>query len=88
MELSLACADVPRLDVASKSDPFCVIFCKDGEAWRRTGMTETVYDTHACQWVQKIPAQATDGTVYRFDVGAPGARFARSGLPLCLLHAY
>lgn len=71
VELSLGCRDVPRLDALSKSDPFCRIYTKKSstdDTWRHRGTTETVYDTSHCDWVHKIPASATDGTVFRFTV--------------------
>lgn len=33
-------------------------------------MTETIYDTHACKWVQKVVLQASDKRVLKFDVSA------------------
>eukprot|EP00173_Palmaria_palmata_P004986 Plantae.Rhodophyta-Palmaria_palmata.ctg7947.p1 GENE.Plantae.Rhodophyta-Palmaria_palmata.ctg7947~~Plantae.Rhodophyta-Palmaria_palmata.ctg7947.p1 ORF type:complete len:307 (+),score=39.50 Plantae.Rhodophyta-Palmaria_palmata.ctg7947:234-1154(+) len=71
VELSLGCRDVPRLDVLSKSDPFCRIYTKKtstDDTWRHWGTTETVFDTSSCDWIHKIPASAVDGTVFRFTV--------------------
>lgn len=57
-------------DVASKSDPFCIVYAEDGEDMDQVCMTETIYDTHSCKWVQKVVLQATDKRVFKFDVSA------------------
>lgn len=74
IELSLSCTNVPRLDVASKSDPFCIVYAqvkpREGQQcpeWRRIGQTETVFDANEATWTQKFPAKADDGSIYRFD---------------------
>lgn len=54
ISLSLACRDVPRLDLASRTDLFCVIYTKNGGHWCRWGNTETVYGVTSCKWVQKV----------------------------------
>lgn len=68
VELSLACRGIPRMDVASKSDPFCIVYADDGEDLDQVCMTETIYDTHSCKWVQKVVLQATDKRVFKFDI--------------------
>lgn len=55
LEMSLACSDVPRMDVMSKSDPFCVVYIRAGEdCWNKLGTTETIVDTHSCRWARKF----------------------------------
>lgn len=52
----------------SKSDPFCLVYAKNEDKWERICMTETIYDTHRCKWVQKIPLEATDERLFKFEV--------------------
>lgn len=65
LELSLSCSDIPRMDVLSKSDPFCIVYLRRSEEnWEKLGKTETIYDTHECKWVRKF---------YMHDTTAVGA---------------
>lgn len=62
-------------DVASKSDPFLICFAgetvgKNGKDMDQVCITETIYDTHSCKWVQKVVLQETDNRVFKFDVSA------------------
>lgn len=53
-ELSLSCSDIPRMDLMSKSDPFCFLYVREGEnCWKKVFKTETIHDTHACKWLKK-----------------------------------
>ena len=42
VELSISCADLADMDVFSKSDPFCVLYMKDGDRWLLVDKTETI----------------------------------------------
>lgn len=71
MELSLSCSDIPRMDVLSKSDPFCVMYIRNREEqWQKLGKTETIRDTHECKWVRKFYLRdtATVGAEMRIEV--------------------
>lgn len=55
LELSLACSEIPRMDVMSKSDPFCIFYTRAGkDCWDKLGKTETIFDTASCEWVKKF----------------------------------
>lgn len=55
LEMSLACSNVPKMDVLSNSDPFCVVYSRDGsDDWETLGSTETIVDTHTCSWTTKF----------------------------------
>lgn len=55
LELSLGCSEIPRMDIMSKSDPFCIVYLRSGaDCWDKIGMTETVYDADACDWIKKF----------------------------------
>ena len=45
VELSISCADLADMDVFSKSDPFCVLYMKDGDRWLLVDKTETIDNT-------------------------------------------
>lgn len=71
LELSLSCSDIPRMDVMSKSDPFCIAYIRAGEdCWEKLGKTETIYDTHECKWARKfyISKLCMVGSAMRFEV--------------------
>lgn len=71
VEISLAVSNVPLLDgmiVKSKSDPFCVIYMKNGGHWCRWACTETVPNASACKWTEKIQVRETDGSNFLFAV--------------------
>lgn len=60
LELSLACSAIPRMDVMSKSDPFCVFYLRAGkDCWERVGKTETIVDVSSCRWVKKFYIEKT-----------------------------
>lgn len=55
LEMNLACSDVPKMDLMSKSDPFCVVYLRVGnDCWQKLGTTETIVDTHSCKWTRKF----------------------------------
>lgn len=71
IELSLSCSDIPRMDVLSRSDPFCIMYVRNGEEkWQKLGKTETIHDTHICKWVRKfyLHDTATVGAEMRIKV--------------------
>jgi len=45
VELSISCAHLTDMDVFSKSDPFCVLYMKDGDRWLLVDKTETIDNT-------------------------------------------
>ena len=45
VELSIRCAHLTDMDVFSKSDPFCVLYMKDGDRWLLVDKTETIDNT-------------------------------------------
>ena len=45
VELSISCAQLADMDVFSKSDPFCVLYIKDGDKWVVVDRTETIDNT-------------------------------------------
>lgn len=55
LEMSLACSGVPKMDVLSNSDPFCVVYSRSsGKEWESLGSTETIIDSHTCSWTKKF----------------------------------
>lgn len=70
LELSLAVDKLPRMDLASKSDPFCVVYSRSASReWERIGMTETLMDCHKCMWTTKFLFLSDDRlTELRFEV--------------------
>ena len=42
VELSVRCDHLPDMDLLSKSDPFCVLYMKDGDRWILVDKTETI----------------------------------------------
>jgi len=42
VELSVRCEELADMDVFSKSDPFCVLYMKDGDSWILIDKTETI----------------------------------------------
>lgn len=59
VELSLGCLDIPKMDLMTKSDPFCVIYTRNASGWEKLGTTETIQDTSACKWVWKLSVDET-----------------------------
>ena len=45
VELSISCAHLTDMDVFSKSDPFCVLYMRDGDRWLLVDKTETIDNT-------------------------------------------
>ena len=45
VELSISCTHLTDMDVFSKSDPFCVLYMKDGDRWLLVDKTETIDNT-------------------------------------------
>ena len=45
VELSISCENLADLDLFSKSDPFCVLYMKDGDRWMLVDKTETIDNT-------------------------------------------
>ena len=45
VDLSISCAHLTDMDVFSKSDPFCVLYMKDGDRWLLVDKTETIDNT-------------------------------------------
>lgn len=55
LEMRLACSGVPKMDVMSNSDPFCVVYIRAGaDRWDKLGTTETIVDTHSCRWTRRF----------------------------------
>ncbi|XP_031627963.1 copine-8-like [Contarinia nasturtii] len=56
VELTLSCRDLINTDIISKSDPFCIVLCK--ESWQdqyyEVMRTETISDNLNPQWVKKL----------------------------------
>lgn len=64
VELSLRAEGLQDLDLLSKSDPFCVVYLKDGSKgaeWTEVGRTEHIWDTLSPVWQKKIILE------YRFE---------------------
>eukprot|EP01043_Picozoa_sp_COSAG02_P028867 COSAG02_NODE_1771_length_10971_cov_19.931012_2_plen_615_part_00 len=71
LELSIECAGLDNMDVMSKSDPFAVIYAKDGTgAWRELGRTETIQDTLSPKFATSFTIQYFFERTqwFRFDV--------------------
>ena len=45
VELSISCTHLTDMDVFSKSDPFCVLYMRDGDRWLLVDKTETIDNT-------------------------------------------
>ena len=56
LNLSFACEDLPDLDTFSKSDPFCILYKKNGNSWIKLGGTEVIHDNLNPKFVQKVQA--------------------------------
>ncbi|XP_037044679.1 copine-9-like [Bradysia coprophila] len=58
IELSLSCNGLMNLDIASKSDPYCVLSMKERWqneiSWRQIARTETIDDCLNPQWAKKF----------------------------------
>ena len=61
VELSISCAQLADMDVFSKSDPFCVLYIKDGDKWVMVDRTETIDNTLDPVFEKKFVLQ------YRFE---------------------
>lgn len=69
-ELCLSCAGIPRMDLASKSDPFAVVYAQDDASapLRRMGVTETVVDSHKASWVKRFAMPNSDTLLLKVSV--------------------
>ena len=56
IEFYLSCRSIPRLDVTSRSDPFCVVFLRgqSQDAWAELGRTEVIQDAKNPQFVKQF----------------------------------
>lgn len=56
IEFYLSCRGIPRLDLTSPSDPFCVVFLrnKDAANWTEFGKTEVIKDSADPQFVKQF----------------------------------
>jgi len=57
VELAVTCAHLADMDVFSKSDPFCVLYLKDGDRWQEVERTETIDNTLHPQFQKKFVMQ-------------------------------
>jgi len=57
IELRLSARDLPKLDTYSNTDPFAVLFAKEGETWAEVGRTEKIMDNQAPEWVAAFPIE-------------------------------
>ena len=44
VEISISCKDLIKKDLLSKSDPFCILYLKEGSSYRELGRTEMIKD--------------------------------------------
>lgn len=56
MEISIECQFLPKTDIFSNSDPFCVVLMRENERspWAELGRTETLVNTHFPRFVKKF----------------------------------
>ena len=46
VEISVSCSGLPKMDLFSKSDPFVTLFIREGNSYRKLGVTEVKDNTH------------------------------------------
>eukprot|EP00168_Porphyra_purpurea_P003740 TRINITY_DN1434_c0_g1_i6.p1 TRINITY_DN1434_c0_g1~~TRINITY_DN1434_c0_g1_i6.p1 ORF type:complete len:320 (+),score=117.11 TRINITY_DN1434_c0_g1_i6:96-962(+) len=56
MEICIECQYLPKTDIFSNSDPFCVVLMRENERspWAELGRTETLINTHFPRFVKKF----------------------------------
>lgn len=56
MELSIECQFLPKIDVFSNTDPFCVLYVRDNRnsQWKELGRTEKLTNCHFPRFVKKF----------------------------------
>lgn len=74
VELTLSCKNLLNLDIASKSDPYCLLSMKekwqDNLSWKQIERTETIYNCLDPQWAKKFVVDYKFETIQdmRFEV--------------------
>jgi len=72
IELFIACRDLIKKDMNSKSDPFVVVYIKDSKnkRWEEIGRTEVIYDNHFPKFSKQFRMEYffEEEQVLRFDV--------------------
>lgn len=60
MELSIECQFLPKIDVFSNTDPFCVLYLRDtrNAPWKELGTTEKLTNCHFPRFVKKFVISA------------------------------
>ena len=60
MELSIECQFLPKIDVFSNTDPFCVLYLRDkrNTPWKELGTTEKLTNCHFPRFVKKFQLSA------------------------------
>jgi len=60
MELSVECQFLPKIDVFSNTDPFCVLYMRDqrNSPWKELGTTEKLVNCHFPRFVNKFQISA------------------------------
>lgn len=56
LELSIECQYLPKIDVFSNSDPFCVLYTRDSKnsPWKELGTTEKLTNCHFPRFIKKF----------------------------------
>ena len=70
IELFLSCADLPKKDVFSKSDPFVVVYLKENQGrFNEIGRSEVIYNNHFPKFSKsfKIEYKFEEEQYVRFD---------------------
>lgn len=74
VELTLSCKNLLNRDLASKSDPYCILSMKergqDDLSWKQIGRTETIENCLDPQWAKKFIVNYNFETIQdmRFDI--------------------
>ena len=61
LKLTFAAKNLPNMDTFSKSDPFLIMYQKNGTSWVKIGKTEVIHDNLNPSWVTAIPV------IYNFE---------------------
>ena len=46
VEISVSCSGLPKMDLFSKSDPFVILYIREGNSYRKIGVTEVKENNH------------------------------------------
>eukprot|EP00049_Salpingoeca_infusionum_P010983 m.189770 g.189770 ORF g.189770 m.189770 type:complete len:526 (+) comp14800_c0_seq6:133-1710(+) len=78
VQLHISCSNLPRLDVASKSDPFAVVMAESdqGRGWREVGRTQRIKNTENPQFPEHfdVPFFFERQQTFRVDIYDSDAR--------------